>query len=272
MNINSSIGIFDSGLGGLSVLKQFIRFLPNESYIYIGDTARVPYGNKSPETVAKYAAECTEFLLKRDVKLIVAACNTVSSVALDTVINVAGDVPVVGMIKPGANAALRATINNKIGIIGTRATIASKSYQNEIEKISNVKTVSSYPQACPLFVPFVEEGLQNSPAAKILAEDYLCKLRNEGIDTLILACTHYPLLSHLIQEIMPGINLIDSGEHASVSSLRLLAELKLLRDESEKFIDKPDIKFYVSDLPQNFYQQAQSFLGFDVGTPELIVL
>lgn len=270
MDINSSIGIFDSGLGGLSVLKQFIRFLPNEKYIYLGDTARVPYGNKSKETVERYAKECTDFLIKNDVKLIVIACNTVSSVAIDSVIESAGNIPVVGMIRPGSNAALRATLNGKIGIIGTRATISSRAYQTEIERLNNQKEIEVNSQPCPLFVPLVEEGLLSTDATKQIAKEYLEPLRNLNIDTLILGCTHYPLLTNVIQEILPGVNLIDSGEHASVSSLRLLAEQKLLKEESNTFIEKPNIEFYVTDLPQNFHQQAISFLGFDVEKPKLV--
>jgi len=270
MDINSSIGIFDSGLGGLSVLKQFIRFLPNEKYIYLGDTARVPYGNKSKETVGRYAKECTDFLIHKDVKLIVIACNTVSSLAIDSVIEAAGEIPVVGMIKPGSNAALRSTKNGKIGIIGTRATISSQAYQFEIERLNNQKSVDVFGQPCPLFVPLVEEGLISSEATKQIAKEYLDQLRNFKVDTLILGCTHYPLLATVIQELLPNVNLIDSGEHASVSSLRLLAEKKMLKEESDFFIDKPNVEFYVTDLPQNFHQQAISFLGFDVEKPELV--
>lgn len=272
MDINSAIGIFDSGLGGLSVLKQFIRFLPNEKYIYLGDTARVPYGNKSKSTVIKYSEECSDFLLRQDVKLIVIACNTASSVAIDDVSKIAGNVPVVGMIRPGSNAALRATIKGKIGIIGTRATVTSNSYLDEINNLNMNQDIEIYSQACPLFVPLVEEGMISTPASKMIAIDYLEPFLKYDVDTLILGCTHYPLLSHLIQEILPKVNLIDSGEHASVSSLRLLAEKKLLKEESNKFINQPEIEFYVTDLPQNFQQQAHAFLGFDVNEPKLISL
>lgn len=270
MDKNSKIGVFDSGLGGLSVLKQFIRFLPQESYIYLGDTARVPYGNKSSETIKKYARECTEFFIEKSVKLIVVACNTVSSVALDTVIKYAGNIPVIGMIKPAANAALRATLNKKIGVIGTRGTITSKAYSRELNTLANNDDYIISESACPLFVPFVEEGMTRHQAAKIIADEYLSDLRESGIDTLVLGCTHYPLLSHLISELMPNVTLIDSGEHAAVTSLRLLAEKNILRDESYTFVPKPDVKFYVTDLPHNFYMQANLFLGFEVEKPELI--
>ena len=272
MNINSSIGIFDSGLGGLSVLKQFIRFLPYESYVYLGDTARVPYGNKSVETVGRYAEECTEFLIKKDVKLIVVACNTVSSNALDNVTRVAKDIPVIGMIRPGSLAAYRTSQSKRIGIIGTRATINSKSYEIELKNLSDNQDINIYSKACPLFVPLVEEGMLNNDATKQIAHFYLDEFKSKNIDTLILACTHYPLLANFIKEILPYVNLIDSGEHSSVSALRLLAERKLLKEEKNIFIERPDIKFFVTDLPQNFHIQARSFLGFDVDSPELIDL
>ncbi|HRP02692.1 MAG TPA: glutamate racemase [Candidatus Kapabacteria bacterium] len=272
MDINSSIGIFDSGLGGLSVLKQFIRFLPNEKYIYLGDTARVPYGNKSKSTVERYARECADFLIQKNVKLIVIACSTVSSLAIDTIIEIAGTIPVIGMIKPGANAALRSTKSGKIGVIGTRATISSMAYKTEIEHLNNNKKIEVLGQPCPLFVPFVEEGIINSDAIIQVAKEYLEPLKSHKVDTLILGCTHYPLLWNVIHHLLPDVNLIDTGEHASVSSLRLLAEMKLLKDESGVFVDKPEIDFYVSDLPHNFHQQANIFLGFNVDKPILVEL
>ncbi len=272
MDVNSSIGIFDSGLGGLSVLKQFIRFLPYESYIYLGDTARVPYGNKSVETVGRYAEECTEFLIKNDVKLIVVACNTVSSNALENVSKVAKEIPIIGMIKPGSTAAFRISQNKNIGIIGTRATINSKSYELELRNLSENHKLNIYSKACPLFVPLVEEGMLNSEATKLIANEYLKDFKDKKIDTLILACTHYPLLINVLKEILPDVNLIDSGEHSSVTALRLLAEKKLLKEEGSKFIEKPEIKFFVTDMPQNFYEQARAFLGFNVDSPELVVL
>jgi glutamate racemase len=268
----SPIGVFDSGVGGLSVLKQFIRFLPSESYIYVGDTARVPYGNKSTKTVETYAGEITEFLISKGVKIIVAACNTVSAVALDAVIKSANGMPVIGMIEPAAGAALRATRNGNIGIIGTRATISSNSYHNEIKAISNLPDINVFSQACPMFVPIVEEGMLRHKASKLIAEEYLSPLVQSDVDTLVLGCTHYPLLSHLINEIMPEATLIDSGEHASVSALRLLAEQNLLLEPQKDFISKPDIKFYITDLPANFYDMAKNFLGFEIDKPNIISL
>ena len=268
---SQAIGIFDSGIGGLSVLKQFVRFLPQESYIYLGDTARVPYGNRSVEIVRQYAVECTNFLLKKGVKLIVAACNTVSAVALDAVIETAGDIPVIGMIEPAAGAALRETSNGKIGIIGTRATVGSKAYATKICQLAkNSDEVEVSSQPCPLFVPFVEENMYKTDAARLVAQQYLAPLIEKGVDTLVLGCTHYPLLQPLIMDLMPGVRFIDSGEHASVTSLRLLAEKKALRTEKDEFIHKPNIEFYITDLPALFYENAHNFLGFEINQPEIL--
>jgi len=288
INKENPIGLFDSGIGGLSVLKQFIKFLPNENYIYLGDTARVPYGNKSVATVRRYASECTNFLLSKEVKLIVVACNTVSSVAIDEVSR-KSDVPVIGMIFPAAIAAVRSTRNGKIGVIGTRATIESNAYANAILSITensnpendftlnsseskelNEKNITVYNKACPLFVPLVEEGLMNHPATKLIAQEYLDTLKSENIDTLVLGCTHYPLLAQLISELMPNVNLIDSGEHSAVAAIRLLGERNLLNPNSETFIKNPSVKFYVTDIPSTFNDIANMFLNFDIAEPEII--
>lgn len=271
MDRDLPIGVFDSGIGGLSVLKQFIRFLPNEKYIYLGDTARVPYGNKSEKTVKRYARECSEFLLKHHVKLIVVACNTASSVALDAVREIS-DVPVIGMIAPAANAALRATNKDLIGVIGTRATINSNAYSRSIQSMSKSDKLQVFSKACPLFVPIVEEGWMMHEVARLTAGEYLMDLKNKGIDTLVLGCTHYPLLVPLITEFMPGVTLIDSGEHAAVNAIKLLAEEKMLAEEKNEYIAKPYIEFFVTDVPDTFYEIAQRFLGFKVDIPKRVNL
>jgi glutamate racemase len=265
-DIEKPIGLFDSGIGGLSVLQQFIRFLPNEKYIYLGDTARVPYGNKSHETVIEYSKQCTKFLLEKGVKLIVVACNTASSISLKAVREIS-DVPVIGMIAPAAGAALRATQNNKIGVIGTRATIESKAYLLKINSMRGKNEVEVFSKACPLFAPMVEEGLLKHKATKIIAEEYLGEFQAHEIDTLVLGCTHYPLLKQLIAEILPDVNLIDSGEHSAVIAIRLLAEKGLLQDEKNTYIDLPKVDFYVTDVPSTFYDVAKIFLGFSVSKP-----
>lgn len=265
-NQNSAIGLFDSGIGGLSVLKQFVRFLPSERFVYLGDTARVPYGNKSTQTVIEYSKQCARFLINQDVKLIVIACNTASAIALNVVQDMV-DVPVIGMINPAAKAALQATQNSKIGVIGTRATIESKAYQNEIFEISANDSVEVFSKACPLFVPLVEEGMLRHEVTKIIAEEYLGEFQAHGIDSLVLGCTHYPLLKQLISEVLPNVNLIDSGEHAAVKAIRMLAETGLLADEQEKLSVQPQIDFFVTDVPTTFYEVANIFLGFQVSKP-----
>lgn len=272
MNKENAIGVFDSGIGGLTVLRQLIRFLPYEKYIYLGDTARVPYGNKSENIVQKYSKECTSFLIEKNVKLIVVACNTSSSVGIDAVKETAGEIPVIGVILPAAGAALRATINGKIGIIGTRATINSAAYEKGIISLNGGSQVEIFSQACPLFVPFAEEGMIRHDATKMIAEEYLYPFKEHGIDTLVLGCTHYPILSQLIGDIMPGISLIDSGEHAAVNALRLLAEEKCLAELRDEFIMKPEIDFYVTDLPTIFNEQAQRFLGFPIDHPNKVTI
>jgi glutamate racemase len=268
----SSIGVFDSGIGGLSVLKQLLRFLPSESYIYLGDTARVPYGNKSDIVVKQYAKGCAEFLLNKGVKLIVIACNTVSAVALDNVKELGGNVPIIEMIRPAAAAAVKHSVNKRIGVIGTRASIRSHAYPNAILELSNGNKINVFSQPCPLFVPLVEEGFIEHSATQQIAEEYLSNLRKENIDTLVLGCTHYPMLSKLISDIIPNVNQIDSGEEASILALRLLTESDLLVNERKGLIDKPRIEFYVTDYPTHFYNLSQRFLGFTIDSPQLVEL
>ncbi len=272
MDKNSPIGVFDSGIGGLSVLRQLVRYLPHERYVYLGDSARVPYGNKSSETVRRYARECSEFLMERDVKLIVVACNTASAVAIEAVEQIAGDVPVIGVIHPAAAAAIKSTSNGRIGVIGTRATVSSKAYTDTIFRLVKGEKIQVYSQACPLFVPIVEEGWAGHPATRIIAEDYLKSLKRQDIDTLVLGCTHYPLLSELLSKLMPGVHLIDSGEHASVTALDLLAGSNMLCGERNKSDSNPQIDFYVTDIPSIFSRLAGEFLGFAVNSPDKITL
>ena len=270
-NKNNAIGLFDSGIGGLSVLKQFTRFLPSESFVYLGDTARVPYGNKSTQTVVEYSRQCAKFLTSQDVKLIVIACNTASALALDVVQDMV-DVPVIGMINPAAKAALISSQNSRIGVIGTRATIESKAYQNEIFSLSENSDCEVFSKACPLFVPLVEEGMLRHEVTRKIAEEYLGEFQAHAIDTLVLGCTHYPLLKQIISEILPNVCLIDSGEHAAIKAIRVLAESGLLADEEFKLSSQPKIEFYVTDVPNTFFDIANIFLGFNVAKPQKIIL
>jgi len=253
--MNGSIGIFDSGIGGLTVLKEINALLPNENLIYFGDTARVPYGAKSRETVTRFSTEIAEFLLSLDVKMIVVACNTSSALALSSLIE-RFDTPFIGVIKPGARQAAGVTTSGRIGIIGTRATIGSGAYEKEILSLS--PKVQVFSRACPVFVSLVEEGWTEHPATKLIAEEYLMPLMEKRIDTLVLGCTHYPLLKPLIQKIMgDSIVVVDSARTCSVAVQEALTEKKISRNSSEP----GKIIYYVSDMPDKFEELSSRFLG-----------
>lgn len=255
MNRSNPIGVFDSGIGGLTVVKKIDQFLPNENLIYFGDTARVPYGSKSNQTVIEYSKQDAKFLQNKNVKMIVVACNTVSSVALD-VLRDTFDIPIIGMIEPGAKSAIENTHNGKIGVIGTYVTINNKAYSRELLKLDSKLKV--FEKACPLFVPLAEEGMIEHPATKLIAEEYLTELKEHKIDTLILGCTHYPILSEVIQEVMgDDVKLIDSGTAASTIVENYLHG-RGIRNESHQIGRQ---EFYVSDLPEKFKSIADSFLG-----------
>jgi glutamate racemase len=253
------IGVFDSGIGGLTVVHALTKKLPHENIIYFGDTARVPYGPKSPHVVRDYAAQDTAFLVSKNVKMIVVACNTVSSVALDVVLKHA-KVPVVGVILPGAKAAVAASKKKRIGIIGTVGTVTSNAYTNAIRHFDD--TVSVISQACPLFVPLAEEGWTNHKATEIIAREYLFPLKLQKIDTLILGCTHYPILREAITKVFDNsVTLIDSGEATADEVKRLLIEMNLLNPSRLK----ANIEFYVSDIPHKFTEVGERFLGQKLG-------
>jgi glutamate racemase len=253
--MNKPIGVFDSGVGGLTVVKEVIQHLPNEDIIYFGDTARVPYGIKSRETVAKLSVENILFLLKQDVKLICVACNTASSFALP-VIKSHFRVPVIGVISPGVREAVYATRNKRIGVIGTRGTINSRTYEVEIRQLaSNVKVITA---ACPLFVPFAEEGLRQGKVVEEVAANYLKPLKQAKVDTVILGCTHYPLLKPVIKKVLgPDVILIDSAKQVAIEVKEMLAAESLLNKAGKKGMQR----FYVSDNPEWFRSMARSFLG-----------
>jgi glutamate racemase len=253
------IGVFDSGIGGLTVVHALTQRLPHENIVYFGDTARVPYGPKSPRVIREYAAEDTDFLLSKNVKMIVIACNTVSGVALDVVMKRA-NVPVVGVIHPGAAAAVAATKMKRVGVIGTIATIGSHAYTNAIRQLD--PDVKVFSQACPLFVPLAEEGWTHHKATEMIAKEYLFPLKLEKIDALILGCTHYPLLKDVIKKVVDGnVRLIDSGEAAAAEVERLLDDSKLRNSSSLK----PHLQFFVSDVPAKFTEVGERFLGQKLG-------
>lgn len=254
MSSSAPIGIFDSGIGGLTVFRAIRRLLPNESLLYVGDTARVPYGNKTAETVTQYSLQIAEWLLGQGVKAIVVACNTASAVALPA-LQLQLKIPVIGMIAPGAEAAVVATKTKRIGVIGTRRTVESAAYDRAVmQRAPDVMVVS---QTCPLFVPLVEEGMLEGPIVRAIAEEYLTPLQKSSVDTVILGCTHYPLLKKNIQNAMgPSVTLIDSGEAAAAHVAAFLAEKGFAAPESAR----PEWQCFVTDTVASFTTVAHRFL------------
>ncbi len=248
------IGVFDSGIGGLTVLKALTDALPGEDFIYLGDTARLPYGTKSNEVIIRYSKENTEFLLAKGIKMLVVACNTSSAVALDAI---ASDtmVPVIGVIEPGARAAVKASRNGKIGVIGTEATIASGAYTRAIQRLGRRSEI--YTRACPLLVPLAEEGWIDNEIAERTVEHYLESLKQSGIDTLLLGCTHYPLLRAMFAHVLgASVRIVDSATATAVEvgeRLRMLRLAKRGADGSQSF--------FVTETPDRFVRVGRRFLG-----------
>jgi glutamate racemase len=254
-----SIGIFDSGVGGLTVLREIHRSMPQEDTIYFGDTARVPYGTKSPETVSRYAHEITTFLARRDIKLLVVACNTASAVALNG-LKRHFPIPVVGVIEPGARRAVEVTRNARIGVIGTSGTIKSGAYSRAIKRLNPSAEVLT--KACPLFVPLAEEGWTENQVARLTARTYLLELKESGVDTLVLGCTHYPLLTAIIAETMgPDVTLVDSAAETARTVAEILSKKKILRPA----LEQGNHHYYVSDIPAGFIRVGNRFLGGRLG-------
>ena len=252
------VGMFDSGIGGLTVLKATMARLPEESFIYFGDTARLPYGTKSRETVTRFAEEIVAFLERKKLKLLVVACNTVSAYSLERIRQIA-TVPVVGVIEPGARAAVRTTRNRRVGVIGTRATIQSGAYLESIRSFD--PDVRVFSKACPLFVPLVEEGWLNDEVTYRIAERYLESLLSCGIDTLILGCTHYPLIKGVISEVVgKNVTLIDSAEETSKIVENILREQGIL----SKSLMGARCEIYVSDFHLGLRLHIERFLGFEI--------
>ncbi len=248
------IGIFDSGVGGLTVFKEVEKALPQEEIVYFGDTARVPYGTKSRETITKFSVENVEFLMKHNVKLVLVACNTASSLSLDF-LKRCFRVPIIGVISPGARNAVSTTRNNRIGVVGTSATIISGAYEKALKKICRKITV--YSQSCPLFVPLVEEGWAGQKVTREVASIYLKGFKSNGVDTLILGCTHYPLLKDVIKEFMGSkVALVDSAKEVAKEAKFILDANGLLN----KNPGKKKHKFFVSDEPAPFIRLSARFL------------
>ena len=255
MSSTAPIGVFDSGIGGLTVVHELIRQLPHESIVYFGDTARVPYGPKSPDTVRRYSREIAAYLTEQGVKAIVVACNTATAHALGTLRSEL-TLPVVGVVEPGARAAVAATRTGRIGVIGTVGTIKSGAYERAICALSPTAQVVA--RACPLFVPLVEEGWVDHEATRLVAETYLEPLVKANVDTLVLGCTHYPLLKPLLRQVMgPDIRLIDSAEETAAEAARTLAGDRLDAPKESR----ATYRFVASDDPDQFLRVGQRFLG-----------
>ena len=246
------IGVFDSGLGGLTCVKEIMDIMPDEPIVYFGDTGRVPYGSKSNETIIKYVKSDIKFLNTFDLKMIVVACGTASAIALPKIKDEI-NIPIFGVVDAAARQAVKATMNNKIGIIGTAGSIRSGAYEEKIKSLN--PEIKTYARACPLFVPLVEEGYTKGEIAHLVAKEYLNDLKDSGIDTLILGCTHYPLLKETIAEVMgSGVTLIDPGK-VTASYVADFLEQENLRAKN-----KGEYKFFVSDYPDGFLRLAQDFL------------
>ena len=260
--MNRPIGVFDSGVGGLTVVKELLRLLPKEEIVYFGDTARVPYGTKSQETVTRFSIENSIFLMRHHVKMVVVACHTCSALSLST-LSSHFRVPMIGMIEPGVREALRRTRNFRIGVIGTRATVQSGAYERAILNLRPDAKVFS--ASCPLFVPLAEEGWLDHDLTKSIAQHYLAPLVQKKVDTLILGCTHYPLLQRVIGEVMgPKVTLIDPGKEAARDVQTVLKEQELACVNGRRLRHR----FFVSDEPGRFADLGQRFLGARLGTVE----
>lgn len=260
---NRAIGVFDSGLGGLTVVKEIQKLLPNEKIVYFGDTARVPYGSKSEKVVLKYSKEITRFLLTKNIKMLVIACNTATAMALEE-IQKSVDIPVIGVIKPGSRRACKTTVNKKIGIIGTKGTVDSGSYPKEIKAINVESEV--FQKACPLFVPLIEEGMIEDSVTEEIASRYLKEFDGTGIDTLVLGCTHYPLIKNSLKKIVKDeVILIDSAEETAIEVRAILYNKRILRQNKGE-----ESEFYVSDSPDKFVEVGQLFLGDSLKKAEFV--
>lgn len=261
---NRPIGVFDSGLGGLTVLKEIMELIPTESVVYFGDNGRAPYGTKSKETVLKYTFQDIRFLLNQDIKMIVIACNTASACSLQTVKN-SFDIPVIEVVEPGALTAVRETRNKKVGVIGTSATVSSGVYERAIHRLDG--SIQIYPKACPLFVPLAEAGWWENDIAYRIAEEYLIPLKNEGIDTLVMGCTHYPLLQETIRSVMgPEVSLVSSAREVAKVVKDVITENNMSRDKEIK----PVYRYYTSDSVELFESLGNSILDTRIQAAEKV--
>lgn len=261
---NRPIGVFDSGLGGLTVLKEIKALLPQESVVYFGDSGRAPYGSKSKETVVKYTFQDIRFLINQDIKMIVIACNTASACSLNQVKN-SFDIPIVEVVEPGATTAVRETTNKKVGVIGTVATVTSGVYEKAISRLD--PEIEIHQRACPMFVPLVEEGWWENDIALRIAEEYLQPLKEKNIDTLVLGCTHYPLLYNTISKVMgDGVKLVSSALEVAKVVKEMINENNLERDEKIE----PVYRYYTSDSVCKFESLGNSILNHEIHSAEKV--
>lgn len=267
MSNNAPIGVFDSGVGGLTVAREIMRQMPDERIVYFGDTARLPYGTKSQATIIRFARQDVAFLKSRNVKAIAVACNTASAYALETLEREI-DIPIIGVVRPGARTAVRTTSSGRIGVIATEGTIDSGMYTRYIHDLNPDMAV--YGKACPLFVPLVEEGMLHDFVTEEIANRYLMELKTQRIDSLILGCTHYPLLRSLISKCMgPEVTLVNPAYETAVSLRAMLEEKDMLADPLEEGA-RPSHEFYVSDGAKKFETFANSILPYDVRQTKII--
>lgn len=262
---NAAIGIFDSGVGGLTVARAIMEILPAEPIVYLGDTARVPYGTKSGDTVVRYARACAAVLLKRSVKLVVVACNTASAFAIE-ILRKELDLPVVDVVEPGAAEAVLQSRTNRIGVIGTSGTIQSRAYEKRIHALAPDAQV--FVKACPLFVPLAEEGWTSGPVPEAVAREYLEPLLDENVDTLVLGCTHYPLLRDVIEECAgPSVTVVDSASATARAVSAVIAERNLACTAPA---NGRSTLFLVSDGPESFSRVGRRFMGHDLTNVEWV--
>ncbi len=257
------IGVFDSGLGGLTVVKAMKKLLPNESILYFGDTARLPYGVKSKNLVIQYSTQIANFLIKKNAKMIIIACNTATAMALRQLENKFKDIPIIGVIEAGSVQASIESINKNIGVIGTVATIKSNSYENALKSIDN--SINVFSKECPLFVPFVEEGMIDGEAIDLIVEHYLSSFQN-NVDTMILGCTHYPLLEPVIKKYVRSIKLVDSASAVAKHADKILNDYKI-KNVNKK---RGSLDCFVTDLPRKFEKLGRIFLGESINEPQLV--
>jgi len=257
------IGVFDSGLGGLTVVKAMKKLLPNESILYFGDTARLPYGVKSKELVIQYSNQITKFLINKNAKMIIVACNTATAMALEELKYNFKETPIIGVIKPGSIQASIDSLNKNIGVIGTVATIKSGAYKHVLKSIDN--NIRVFSKDCPLFVPFVEEGMVEGKAINLIVEHYLSSFQN-NIDTMILGCTHYPLLKPIIKKHVKGIKLVDSASAVAKHADKILNDRKI----KNEYKQRGSLDSFVTDLPRQFEKLGRIFLGESIKEPVLV--